>query len=190
MNGAGQVSNVRGLERFGAVLIFLHWVMAVMIIFLFFLGRYMTGLAYTHPWYHRAPYIHKSLGIMVLALLVMRVLWVIFKKRPVFLPMAQWERLLALVVQKSFYILLFAITASGYLIPTADGRGVEVFGWFTVPPLLFGVEHQEDIAGEVHFYLTYFLMFLLMLHTLGALKHHFIDRDETLRRMLGIRCRR
>lgn len=173
-------------ERFGLLLIALHWVMALMIIFLFFLGRFMTNLPYTHPWYHLAPYVHKSTGLIVMALLAIRTVWVITLKRPVFLPMPRWESLLALFVQKSFYFLLFGITISGYLIPTADGGGIEVFGLFTVPALFAGFEHQEDIAGEVHYLLTYLLMFFLALHTMGALKHHFIDRDETLTRMLGI----
>ncbi|MFQ5480595.1 MAG: cytochrome b [Thermodesulfobacteriota bacterium] len=174
-------------EGFGLVLIALHWVMAFMIIALFFLGKYMTGLLYTDPWYHSAPYIHKSAGLIVMALLVIRTLWVIILQRPALLPMPGWERLLAQIVQKSFYVLLFGITISGYLIPTADGGGVEVFGWFTVPAVFSGLEHQEDMAGDIHYLLTYLLMFFLLLHTMGALKHHFIDRDETLTRILGIK---
>jgi len=181
------VTQVSAEERFGVVLILLHWVMAVMIISLFFMGRYMRGLTYTHPWYHLLPQVHKSLGVIVLALLVIRVLWVILTKSPPLLPMRRWEHILALVVQKSFYLLLFGITISGFLIPTAGGRGIEVFGWFTVPAVISGLEHQEDVVGDIHFFLTYFLMFLLMLHTLGALKHHFIERDETLMRMFGVR---
>ncbi len=164
--------------------------MAALIIPMFFLGRFMTGLAYTHPWYHWAPYIHKGLGLVVLALLVIRTIWILIVKRPPPLTMEAWERILASVVQKSFYFLLYGITISGFLIPTARGRGVEFFGLFTVPAIISGLRHQEDMAGEIHFFLAYLIMFFIFLHTTGALKHHFIDRDETLTRMLGIKSKR
>jgi cytochrome b561 len=74
---------------------------------------------------------------------------------------------------------------SGYLISTADGRAVEVFGWFSIPATLSGLENQEDIAGEIHEWLAFTLIGLVMLHALAATKHHFINRDATLKRMLG-----
>jgi cytochrome b561 len=75
---------------------------------------------------------------------------------------------------------------SGYLISTADGRGIDVFGLFTVPATLQGIDHQEDVAGASHLVLAVTLIALALLHAGAALKHHFIDRDRTLRRMLGL----
>jgi cytochrome b561 len=86
-------------------------------------------------------------------------------------------------------MLLFAIMLSGYLISTADGRGLEVFEWFTLPATLSGLEQQEDIAGRVHLYLAWSVIVVAALHALAALKHHFIDRDVTLKRMLGLGSR-
>jgi cytochrome b561 len=86
------------------------------------------------------------------------------------------------------YVLVFAIMLSGYLISTADGRAIEVFGWFAVPATLQGIDGQEDVAGDVHFYLAVTLMVIVGGHALAALKHHFIDRDPTLRRMLRPRA--
>jgi len=177
-------------ENFSLILIVLHWVMAALVIPMFFLGRFMTGLAYTDPWYHSAPYIHKGMGLLVLALLVMRTIWISIVKRPPPLPMSALERIMASVVQKSFYFILFGITLSGFLIPTARGRGVEFFGLFTVPAVISGIRHQEDMAGDIHFFLAYLIMFFIFLHTMGALKHHFIDRDETLARMFVIKRKR
>jgi len=74
---------------------------------------------------------------------------------------------------------------SGYLISTADGRPISVFGWFEVPALLTSIPNQEDVAGLVHEYLAWGLVILAGLHGLAALKHHFIDRDPTLLRMFG-----
>jgi cytochrome b561 len=83
------------------------------------------------------------------------------------------------------YLGLFGVMISGYLISTADGRGIEVFGLFSVPATLTGIPQQEDIAGAIHEYLAWGLVIFAALHGLAALKHHFIDRDSTLLRMFG-----
>jgi cytochrome b561 len=74
---------------------------------------------------------------------------------------------------------------SGYLISTAEGQPVSVFGWFEIPALLFGLPQQADIAGIVHLWLAWGVVIISALHALAALKHHFMDRDSTLVRMLG-----
>jgi len=174
-------------ERFGLVLVAVHWVMAGLVLTLFFLGRFMVRLAYTHPWYHGAPLLHKGLGVILFSLLVFRVFWrVVIDRRPPPVAMPALERITARAVQFLFYVFIFGLAVSGYLVPTAGGRGLDFFGLFEVPALVWGLAHQEDIAGDVHRVLAYVLMGLVLVHTLGALKHHFIDRDETLLRMLFI----
>lgn len=84
------------------------------------------------------------------------------------------------------YLILFAIIISGYLISTADGQPISVFDWFSVPAVFTGRE-QADLAGDVHLYLAWAVVVLSLLHAAGALKHHFIDKDITLKRMLGIK---
>jgi cytochrome b561 len=74
---------------------------------------------------------------------------------------------------------------AGYLISTADGKGIIVFDLFEVPALYTGIPNQEDLAGLVHEYLAWTLVVFAGLHALAALKHHYIDRDVTLLRMLG-----
>ena len=76
------------------------------------------------------------------------------------------------------------ISSSGYLISTADGRPVDVFGWFELAATMQGIEGQEDIAGDVHFALAMVLLALIVLHLLAALRHHYVFKDDTLRRML------
>ena len=83
------------------------------------------------------------------------------------------------------YLGLFGVMISGYLISTADGRGIGVFGWFEVPALISGLPEQEDVAGLIHKYLAWGLVIFAVIHALAALKHHFIDRDATLVRMFG-----
>ncbi len=174
-------------DRFGLVLITLHWVMAALVFFLFFLGSFMVRLSYVHPWYHGAPLLHKGLGAVLFALLVFRVLWRVFiDRRPPPVAMPALERVTARAVQSLVYVFMFGLVVSGYLVPTARGRGLDVFGLFEVPALVWGLARQEDIAGDVHRALAYAIMGLVLVHTIGALKHHFIDRDETLLRMLFI----
>jgi cytochrome b561 len=82
------------------------------------------------------------------------------------------------------YLLPFALFASGYLISTADGRPLVAFGIPLLPSLVTG-EGLEDIAGAVHLGLAITLMAMVALHAAAALKHHFVDGDRTLLRMLG-----
>ena len=74
---------------------------------------------------------------------------------------------------------------SGYLISTADGRPIAVFDWFEVPALITSIPDQADVAGLIHEYLAWALLIFSAVHALAALKHHFIDRDPTLKRMFG-----
>ena len=174
-------------QHYGSISILLHWVMALLIIGLFTLGLYMTSLDYYDPWYVAAPNLHRSIGLLVLLLLVFRLLWRLANPVPgpvgddplILQRLAEW-------VHRLLYLLLFAIAISGYLISTADGRGIEVFGWFSVPALVPAFDNMEDVAGDVHYLLAIAMMVLAGLHSLAALKHHVIDRDTTLLRMLGL----
>jgi cytochrome b561 len=172
----------------GLIAITLHWLIALTVVGMFIFGLYMTGLTYYDPWYHQAPALHKSMGIVVLLLLLLRVLWRFANPAPApLVSHSLLEQRAAKVVHGLLYLLLFAVIGSGYLIATAKGRPVEVFGLFELPALIDPIEHQEDIAGAFHLGLAITLMLLAGLHALAALKHHFLDKDQTLRRMLGSR---
>ena len=98
----------------------------------------------------------------------------------------RWQQRAARAAHWVIYGLLLAIFVSGYLISTADGRAIDVFNWFSVPATLQGLENQEDIAGVVHEWLAWILMGLVLVHGLAAFKHHFVNKDNTLRKMLGV----
>ena len=85
------------------------------------------------------------------------------------------------------YLAIFIIIASGYFISTADGRAINVFQWIQLPSFGELFSNQEDISGTVHTYVAYSVVFAAVLHAAAALKHHFIDKDKTLMRMLGQR---
>jgi cytochrome b561 len=167
---------------YGLVTRLAHWVMAVAIIGMFVLGLWMVTLNYYSPYYRSAPDIHRSVGILLLILLVLRFGWRLANPKPDESELAPWERTAALLVHWGFYPLLLALMVSGYLISTADGRPIEVFGWFSVPSLI-EKKGMEDVAGEVHEILAYVTIAVVVLHTAASLKHHFVDRSRILARM-------
>lgn len=175
-----------GRDHWGVVSITIHWLTAMTVFGLFGLGLWMTGLTYYDAWYQKGPDLHRSIGALLFLLTVGRLLWRHFDGRPRELPEHMpWERTVAKLAHIALYMLLFAVMLSGYLISTADGRPLSVFGWFSIPATLSGIEGQEDIAGVIHLSLAITLITLALMHAGAALKHHIIDRDLTLKRMLG-----
>lgn len=176
--------------HYGYVTILLHWLVAIVVLGLFTLGFWMVDLTYYDTWYKSAPDLHKSIGICLLAIMVFRVFWRIKQTSPeALLTHTKFEKKAGHSVHILLYSLLFFIMLSGYLISTADDRGIDVFNLFTVPGFGSFIENQEDVAGVIHQYLAYSMMVLVFLHALAALKHHFVDKDITLKRMLGLRSK-
>jgi len=171
-------------QAYGWVAIVIHWLMALAIFGMFALGLWMRTLDYYDAWYHRAPYIHKSVGMLLLFMLIFRLAWVAINIKPDILA-AAWERFIAIIVHRTHYVLMLTVMLSGYLIPTAKGVSVDVFGWFKVPASLANIPQQADIAGATHLWSAWALIGLALLHSGAALKHHFIDKDDTLLRILG-----
>lgn len=171
---------------YGLVSIVLHWLMAVAILGMFALGLYMVNLTYMDSWYKTAPDIHKSVGMVLFLLLIFRLFWRLSNALPEILgnPI---EKKIALLVHRMHYVFMFTLMVSGYLITTADGRGIEIFGSFEFPALFPAEKGREDSAGWVHMLLAWAFLAFVMLHALAALKHHFIDKDRTLLRMLRVR---
>jgi cytochrome b561 len=171
-------------SSYGLVAIILHWLMALTIFGLFGLGLYMVELTYYDSWYKGSLDLHKSIGITLVAVFLFRVLWRAFSNKPKPLGENQQMNQLARTAHIVMYIILAVIVVAGYLISTADGRAIEVFTLFDVSAIDFSFEHQADLAGKVHYYGACILIGFAVLHALGALKHHFIDKDKTLIRMI------
>jgi cytochrome b561 len=150
----------------------------------------MVDLEYYDAWYKKGPFIHKSIGVTLVLIMTFRLIWKWKNPKPKPEPnLTVLEKKVSHWVHYAMYAFFFLIAISGYLISTADGRAVSVFDIFEVPAVIYDIEHQEDIAGEVHEYLGWILLVIVFLHIAGALKHHFIDKDRTLKRMLGIRSK-
>lgn len=171
---------------YGVLSIALHWLTALTVVGLFLLGTWMVDLDYYSQWYKTGPDVHRSIGVLLVLVVLLRLVLRFLNPPPAALPAARpWENRAASVMHWLLLVLLLAIAAAGYLISTADGRAVSVFNWFDVPATVTSFENQEDWFGEVHFYLAVTLMCLAGIHAAAALKHHFFDRDDTLRRMFG-----
>ncbi|MEH0664842.1 cytochrome b [Vibrio scophthalmi] len=177
-NHPHRVKNYNGVARA------IHWVSALVVIGMFAVGLWMVDLSYYSEWYKTAPHWHKSVGILLALVTLFRFVWKNVTASPK-VEGAKIEILGAKLAHLAMYALLLTLFVSGYLISTEDGRGIEVFGWFTVPGMGAFFEGQADTAGQIHFYAAWALILLAAVHALAALKHHFINKDNTLRKMIG-----
>ena len=175
-------------ENFGWVSICLHWIMAIALIAMYFVGDWMVDLDYYDTWYKDAPDYHRAVGVIIGALMIFRLLWNASQAKPKYLgddkaivkKTAQFTHII-------FYIIVFIMVVSGYLITTAKGQGVDVFGLFEVPALLADSKDRGELAGDIHEWLGLTFILLVLIHALAALLHHFKHKDRTLKRMLGVR---
>ncbi|USD66753.1 cytochrome b [Vibrio sp. SCSIO 43136] len=162
----------------------IHWLSAIVVFGMFGVGLWMVDLTYYSEWYKTAPDWHRSVGILLALVTAFRLVW----KKLVGSPSIEGnklEKVAATSVHHIMYLILAVLFVSGYLISTEDGRSIQVFNWFEVPGAGALFANQADIAGEVHFYAAWLLVGLAGLHALAALKHHFIDKDNTLNKMTG-----
>lgn len=174
--------------NYGLIAIACHWLSAVTVMGLFAVGVWMVELTYYSPWYKTAPHWHKSIGLLLLALTLFRLVWRLLNPQPA--PEANhrpWEKFAAHLVHITIYCLLLLIMAAGILISTEEGRGIMLFDWFELPGFTPLFANQADIAGDIHQYAAYSLIALVAIHALGALKHHLIDKDSTLLKMIKVK---
>jgi len=186
-----QMRNDTGIPpaRYSTVAIVLHWLIGALLIFEIGLGHNMEEAE--GPAKFAVFQLHKSIGITILLLAVLRLLWR-FMRSPPAVSAKGWEKTLAHGVHGLFYVLLFALPITGW-VAISTGRIV-------VPTMLFGTvpwpdapgfsgmaaaakEGWHEAAQFVHVNLANLVLVLFALHVLGALKHHFIDRDADIARM-------
>ena len=169
---------------YGGVAKGFHWVIAVMVLGLLAAGIYMTSLD-PSPEMFKLYALHKSAGITVLTLVVLRVLWRITNPHPESLPNHKnWEKILARLVHFMLYAALFIMPLSGWVMSSAKGFSVSVFGLLTLPDFVERSDDLAKVAGIIHEIASWVLIGIVGLHIAGAIKHHIVDRDETLWRML------
>ncbi len=170
---------------YGLLAKLLHWLVAILLLCLCGLGFYMTELDYYDANYKSSFDLHRSLGVLTALLIMLRIFWATLDIRPkLSARLTRFERIAATATHHSMYLLMVMLPIAGYLVSTADGRAVEVFGWLSIPALLAAEKGREEWAGDLHEALAITLLVLIALHLAAVLKHHFIDKDDTLKRML------
>ena len=168
--------------HYGVIAIILHWLMAILLIALLILGLYMEGLPISleklkfYGW-------HKEYGILALMLVMIRIIWRLINITPrLSLPLL--EKIAARTVHWAFYGFMFAMPITGWLITSAAGLPVSFFGLFVLPDLVSPNDDLMKLFQEIHQWLGYGLIATIILHASAAFKHHFINKDDILRRML------
>ena len=171
-------------ERWGWVARTLHWLTAIAVIGLIVVGLWMDEMR-TSPEKVKIFALHKSVGITVLALLVVRLLWRLVDKRPPYPPrMPGWQRVASEISHGLLYLMLFIQPLSGWLYNSASNFPLRWFNLFTLPALSGPDRELKRLAHDIHETGWIIIAVLLSIHVAAALKHHFIDRDITLARML------
>lgn len=171
---------------FGIVSIFFHWVSAVGTLFLFGLGVYLTSYGYYASNFLEIAHLHYALGIVLLALVSIRLLWRLINRTPVTLAKSMTAKIGIKLIKFLLYVSLFAVLLSGYFICTAEGQTINVFNLFQVPSFVLLETSEVNIAGLTHKYVAWGLLALVAVHAAAALFHHFFVKDRTLLRMIRI----
>lgn len=170
-------------DGFGLVSRMLHWLMALGILFMLALGLRLEGMqpGLSNLWLYG---LHKTIGLLLLALVLLRLLWNRISPPPAPLgPPAAWEQRLAHAAHLALYALMILVPLSGYVASSATGLDVLVFEHWVMPPIAPVSAAWEDAGFAIHGILTKLLMALILLHVAGALKRGW-EGDGTLRRML------
>lgn len=173
--------------RYGTVAMILHWLIAAAIVGMLIVGKYMHDLSDSNPDKFALYQLHKSFGITTLALTLLRVGWRWAHPAPL-LPatMPLWERWAAHGSHFLLYALMLGLPLSGWVRVSTDRLGVPTlwFGLFEVPHLPVVSDRLTHWAHEAHELMGDAMIVLLIVHVGAALKHHFWDRDNVLKRML------
>lgn len=162
----------------------LHWLVAVLILAALPLGLTMTEMPLS-PQKLKFYSWHKWLGVTVFLLVLLRLVWrATHRPPPLPASLPAWQRQAASATHWLLYALMLTIPLSGWLMSSAKGFQTVYLGLIPIPDLLAKDEALGEILATVHAVLAYSLMALLTVHVAAAVKHHWVDRDEVLGRML------
>ena len=145
------------------------------------LGAWMTELGYYDPYYHSALTWHRTLGV---ALFMLAAAKIATARRVNPAGLKRWEWIAARITHLLLFALLLVVPASGYIISTSAGNAAEMAGGLSVPALFSVSDTARDNAITLHHWAGYGGVMLALLHAVAAFKHHYIDKNDVLRRML------
>ena len=173
------------LTRYGAVAQLFHWAIVVLVITQFVLAKRAEGLSPVAKIGILAT--HKSVGITILGLAVLRLAWRLFNPAPP-LPAGapRWQDRAAHVSHFLLYALLFITPLLGWFMSSARAFSVSWFGLVTLPDFIEPNKATFETLRDAHVFMAESLAVIAIVHAAAALKHHFLDRDDVLRRMLPV----
>lgn len=172
------------VETYGLVAKTLHWFIALAIITMVIMGFVMDSLP-LGPQKLQVYGLHKATGIVILGLVVLRLLWRFTNPTPKLPSTMPWiERLAAHAGHAGLYLLMLAMPLSGWMMSSAAGFPVSVYGIFTMPDLVGANQAIRKFMHDAHGILAWAIIGLVSVHVLAALWHHFYHKDTVLRRML------
>ena len=173
------------LTRYGAVAQLFHWAIVVLVITQFVLAKRAEGLSPVAKIGILAT--HKSVGITILGLALLRLAWRLLNPVPPLPPSApRWQDRVAHVSHFLLYALLFITPVLGWLMSSARAFSVSWFGLVTLPDFIAPNKAHFELLHDAHEAMAKTLAVIALVHVAAALKHHFIDRDNVLRRMLPL----
>jgi len=173
-------------DRYTGVAITLHWLIALALVGSFSLGLYMHELPLS-PQKLKLYSWHKWAGVTIFLFVVCRLAWRLTHLPPALPPgIAEWQARVAAATHVLLYLLMIAIPLSGWLMSSAKGFQTVWFGVLPLPDLLAKNEELGELLQQVHMLLNFTMAGLVMVHAGAALKHHFLDRDDILARMLPL----
>lgn len=170
-------------DSWGIVAKTLHWGMLLLFASVILIGYYMTDLPLGMA-KMKIYALHKSVGVLLLGLVSLRIIWRLLDRRPTPEPMPVWQHRAAVVAVIALYVLMLGLPLSGWLYNSAAGFPLR---WFNVANLPSLMAPNPELKGAIkEWHETGAVIFLCAIgaHVLGSLKHHLIDRDRTLVRML------
>jgi cytochrome b561 len=170
-------------DQFGLIARLLHWLIAALAIGMLLVGATFLFLP-SGGFKNFLIDMHKSVGVTVLALMIVRLIWRIANPQPRDLNDTPVLNYIARLIHIVFYVLLFLQPLVGILMSQAFGYPVAFFGLFTLPRLIWHSASLGSFLLKVHGEIAILLAAVILLHVAAALKHHFIDRDRTLMRMI------
>ena len=174
--------NTSPTDRYTAVAIAFHWLLAVAIVCSFCVGLYMSDLSMS-PTRLKLFNWHKWAGMTIFALSALRLLWRLKHRPPADVPMPEWQRRAAHAAHIALYVLFFGVPLAGWSYSSAAGFPVVVYGLIPLPDFVPVDKGLAEGLKTLHQLLAFTLAFVVVAHVGAALKHQFLDRDGLLLRM-------
>lgn len=166
----------------------LHWTMALLIFAMFVLGWVAVGYPLS-PTKLDLFIWHKSIGLTLLGLVGVRLVWRVINTTPVPPPaISSLEHTLARLGHGTLYALMILMPVSGYVINSTADFGFRLYGWARVPNLIPANKAWQDVAEAVHLVLFWVFAVVILIHIAAALRHHLINNNNVLTRMLPTRA--